>query len=144
MPPRCHWFSAPSLSQLQVLVLCSWRWGRWRGWQIVPWRHWATALQKLHWALPCQLKPVSQSGTLSLWPSSSQVYLQSDCNQMQHMNKVWLKKCYVLHDSVCNDVVDSRCDLRLQKDQNEDKQGRDTACKHHPHWERFMLSKRVD
>lgn len=39
---------------------------------------------------------------------------------------------------------DSRCDLRLQKDQNEDEQARDTACKHHPYRERLVLSERVD
>lgn len=47
-------------------------------------------------------------------------------------------------DNSVSNAVDSRCDLRLQKDQNEDEQGRDTACNHHPHWERLVLSKRVD
>lgn len=44
----------------------------------------------------------------------------------------------------CDVVVDSRRDLRLQKDQNKDEQGWDAAGEHHPHWESLVFSEGVD
>lgn len=99
-PPQYRWSSAPPLSQSQALVLCSWRLVHWREWQTSPWQHWATAHQILHWGLPFQLKPASQSGTQSPWPSSSQVYSQSNCWQMQYLNQT-LARCRKCHIFWC-------------------------------------------
>ena len=46
---------------------------------------------------------------------------------------------------LCNTIYDDpRCDLRLQKDENEDKYGWYAACKHQPDRESLVLSKGVD
>lgn len=38
----------------------------------------------------------------------------------------------------------SRSDLRLQEDKNEDKHSRNAGCKHQPYGERFVLPKGID
>lgn len=66
------------------------------------------------------------------------------------MNLSLAKISNVMFSEVDNSVKlllrynDSRCDLRLQKDQNEDEQGWDTTCKHKPHRESLVLSEGID
>lgn len=73
--------------------LCSWQWGRWRGWPSARWRPWATAGQRADRRRPGRRWGGGPGGTPSPSPADAPFYWQSVWGVQGEMEKQILKKC---------------------------------------------------